>query len=257
MTIQVAPCSWELAACEDCESNYPAEQWELAREAATTYLWNWTSKRYGMCEQIVRPCREECYFKSPGSGFSPYLRNGEWINAICGSCDGGCSCEALSSVLLPGPVDSITQILLDGEVLPESSYAVVNHRHLIRTDGGMWPTCQALSEPAVEGDANGAWEVTYQRGTPVPAGGKIAAGQLACEIAKGLCGDKNCRLPQRVQEITRAGMSMTFLDGFESLERGNTGIWLVDSWIASVTRSPKRSRVYSPDLRPAQRITSP
>jgi hypothetical protein len=93
------------------------------------------------------------------------------------------------------------------------------------------------------------WSVTYQQGKPVPVGGQIAAGLLACELAKAACGDKSCGLPQRVQSITRQGVTVAVLDAFDDIDTGHTGIWLIDSWVASVTKRPRRWRVLSPDRR--------
>lgn len=263
-SIRTAPCEWPLAErqCSTLEGlEYGLD--DDVREAATALLWNWTGRVFGLCELSVRPCRSDCAAStyegwagnvSPtglGAPFQPVLVGGEWLNVACGRCRARCGCSAISDVRLPGPIDSVTKVLLDGEELSAAAYRVDNRTRVVRTDGERWPVCQDLDQPTSE---VGTWEITYKRGTPVPKGGEIAAAVLACEMAKAVEG-RDCDLPERVTSVTREGVSMTILDTFEGLEAGRTGLWLVDSWIASVTKTPRRSRVLSPDTLPARART--
>jgi hypothetical protein len=101
------------------------------------------------------------------------------------------------------------------------------------------------------------WQVSYTKGTPVPEGGQVAAGVLACELAKGATNDRTCQLPQRVQTIARQGVTVQLLDSFDDVEKGRTGIWLVDSWVASVTQPKRGGSVYSVDIpNPRHRTTT-
>ena len=262
-SIRTAPCDWPLAerACPALEElEYGLD--EDVREAATAYLWEWTHRAYGLCELTVRPCRQDCpegdttYLgaagvptpRGPNAAFHPVLVNGDWLNLSCGRCRGGCGCDALSQVRLPGPIDSVTKVLVDGVELQAAAYRVDNRTRVARTDGERWPVCQDLGKPTSE---PGTWAITYLRGTPVPKGGEIAAAVLACEMAKALEG-RECELPERVANVVREGVSMTILDAFEGLEAGRTGLWLVDSWVASVTKTRRRARVLSPDTLPAR-----
>jgi hypothetical protein len=138
-------------------------------------------------------------------------------------------------------------VQIDGEVLDPSAYRVDNGRLLVRQDGGRWPTCQDMGAALGEDDT---WGITYDKGYPVPAGGQIAAGLLANELAKAACNDRSCGLPQRVQTVTRQGVTIAVLDAFDDIDEGHTGIWLIDSWVASVVRRPRRMRVLSPDRMP-------
>lgn len=138
-----------------------------------------------------------------------------------------------------------------------ATYRVDNYRYLVRVDGGDWPVCQNMvSNPDTDTDT---FEVTYNIGTAVPAGGQMAAGVLACQMAKAACGGAGCVLPQRLQTITRQGVTMTLLDSYNSLyENGTTGIFIVDSWVSSINASNKRAgmRVASPDTWRTRRTTS-
>src|SRR5699024_472918 len=139
-------------------------------------------------------------------------------------------------------------VRIDGNVLPDSAYRVDYGNILIRTDGQTWPAVQdMLADPS---ELN-TFEVTYKRGIEVPAGGQFAAGVLACELAKAYCGDQTCELPKRVQTVTRQGVTVGFMDQFEGLEEGKTGIWSIDSWIASVNRVGTFASVMSPAVQAA------
>ena len=236
---------------------------------ASEMLWAWTGRVFGVCPVEVRPCRGDCAgasarstFGGPiaassglgtsgGAPWSPVLIGGEWFNVSCGSCLGaGCACdeEGPAAIRLPGPVVEVDAVIVDGVTLDPSAYSVDRRSILRRLDGGTWPTCQRLDLPAGE---PGTWVVEYARGVAVPVGGQIAAGLLACELAKAMCGDSTCQLPRRVTSVTRQGVSIgAVLDPFEDLRDGRTGIWAIDSWVASVNApAPRASRVLSPDLR--------
>lgn len=267
MSVQTAPCRWpaDFTDCADLTTIEGSGDPEMYVGAATEYLWNWTGRRYGLCDVTVRPCRQDCTTAGMstffGNGpvwpnaapFTPVIINGGWYNLSCGRCGDVCGCGHIEQLQLPGPIYSIDSITIDGEVLPSGNYRVDNDKWLVRTDDGSWPSCQDLSADVGEEDT---FEIVYRKGVPVPVGGQIAAGVLATELAKALCNDGTCQLPQRVQSITRQGVTIAMLDAFDDVEKGHTGIWVVDSWIASIMKSPKPSRVISPDLHAKVRRTT-
>ena len=247
-------CEWAVSyeQCSDTAAlNSGSIDKSRVEEMATEFLWNVTGRRFGLCDVSVRPCREECGGDLPSvtnGVLRPALIGGEWYNLSCGSCGPakGCSCRrGMESVALPGPIHSIIEVVVDGVLVPETAYRVEDKRILVRTDGKVWPNCQNLAVPADQPDT---WEVRYRRGTAVPTGGMMAAGVLAAEMAKALCNDSGCQLPQRVQSITRQGVTVAVLDTFEGLSDGKTGLWIVDSWVTSVTTTYSPSGVYSPDI---------
>jgi hypothetical protein len=255
-----SPCEWPVtfsgcavpetwtALGEEGQADYIA--------AATEFLWRWTGQVLGLCEVTVRPCRIDLSEPSTFEGRGPYghgttapwrpvLVQGKWFNIGCGSCGfNDCGCDGPTVIRLPGPVDSVTTVTIDGDVLDPSAYRVEGNR-LIRQDGDVWPFAQNLSLPDSE---VGTWSVVYDRGTPVPIGGQIAAGVLAIELFKAACDDTSCGLPKRFQSITRQGVTVAMLDSFDDIDKGHTGIYLIDSWVASVTQTPRRAAVFSPDL---------
>lgn len=257
------------AAASGCSAldDLSPEQAAAFERMAGELLWEWTDRIYGTCEVVARPCRSRCGSALrwrntfwgrgpyPWDGISagswvPLLIGGEWFNVGCG-CAGMCSCaeEGPSALLLPGPIASVTSVRIDGVVLDPAEYRVADGRLLVRADGSPWPSCQNLLAPASE---LGTFEVTYRRGTEVPVGGRVAAGVLACELAKAACQDDTCQLPQRVQTVTRQGLTVGIVDAFQGLNEARTGIWLIDSWTSSVrlgTAKPMAG-VRSPDYRP-------
>lgn len=262
-------CTWPVsyASCGTCVPLDGMEEAEKAafEQMATEYLWNWTGRSIGTCPAVVRPCGSRCSdyvstFEGRGpyghvGTWSPVLVGGSWYNIRCGSCGYDCRCDGgAASLMLPGPIASVEQVTIDGVVLAPENYRVDNHRFLVRTDGERWPVCQDMSMPVTEPDT---FEVQYSQGSAVPIGGMLAAGVLACELAKAACRDGSCQLPQRIQSITRQGVTVAVLDSFDDIDTGHTGIWVIDSWVASVTKPRRRGRVYSPDIpRPAMRSTS-
>lgn len=263
--MQTSPCNWEVSydsvACAETLENVEDEVRERFENMATSLLWNWTGRVFGVCDEIIRPCYvpqgyRPSTFEGMGPhsvvgrfGWLPVYIDGGWSEVQCGIClTAACACEpsARVSIHLPGPAVEITEILIDGEILSSSAYRLDRGRWLIRTDGEAWPHAQDLVKNTSEA---GTWSVEYQRGIPVPIGGQSAAGTLACELYRAAQSDPNCGLPMRLQTATREGVSIAVLDSFEDLKDGKTGLWIVDSWVASVNSPRPYVGVASPDTR--------
>lgn len=291
-SFRTEPCNWPIVYCGDaaesgasglelCSSlaSLTPQMAAIVERAAISYLWNWTRRQFGTCPVTIRPCRDQCnslwttyrgrgwpttnlpWFEGSPGPLNPALIGGQWYNLPCG---GGCpqddcSCSYVPTVDLEvGPVASITEVRIDGVVLDPSKYRLDNYRYLVRTDGGDWPVCQDMTrDPLTQSDT---FQVTYEIGVEVPAGGELAAGVLACQMAKAACNDKSCQLPQRIQQMTRQQVQVTVLDNYSTMyQYGTTGIWIVDSWVSSIMASNRQTgmRVASPDVRPVRRTTSP
>lgn len=114
----------------------------------------------------------------------------------------------------------------------------------------------------VYGSPNASWsssnvEVTYSYGTQPPSAGRSAARILAMEFVKMFEGDESCALPQRVMNVTRQGVTYTFLDDQSYIDELKTGIYAVDLFLKTTNpdKARARSRVFSPDVPRARRIT--
>lgn len=265
-----APCldSWLFDPfCCDCvpteEDRTPEQEalFQKLRGVAAEVLWRASGRRYGLCSVKVRPCRTKCqettYQASGVSGplWTPTLINGKWTNCR-GTCNcpcGDCCSAGCYEVTLPGPVHDVTEVVIDGVVLPTDSYRVDDHRKLIRLYGdapgerACWPACQDMA--LADGEV-GTWSVTYQVGIPLSSGGQYAFSVYLCELWK-LCTGQRCRLPLNAEGVFRQGVNIDFSDANIDLLSGmRTGIPEVDTWLAGVNpdRLRQPSQVYSPDF---------
>lgn len=220
------PCAvWDPIYCCTWPTGATVAVTGYALEAATEILWAESGRQFGLCERTIRPCRRDCFDRGGwyewASGVTtdmwprPYLYQGNWFNLTCGSCPGSCSCVGLEEAVLPGPVYAVTQVLLNGSIMASGSYRVDEDRILVRTDGGMWPFCQDMTQ---DDDGVDAWAVTAQFGVPVPVSGRQAVGELACEIARACLGQE-CRLPANVQTAARQGVTIEFGDPNDIAQR--------------------------------------
>ena len=132
---------------------------------------------------------------------------------------------------------------LDGEIIDPSKYYLADHSTLIGVSGANWFSSRV--------------EVTYTYGSPPPTAGRAAARVLATELVKLYEGDDTCALPQRVTSISRQGVSYTLLDSQDFIDELRTGIYAIDLFLktANPDKARARSRVFSPDIPRARRIT--
>jgi hypothetical protein len=239
---------------------YTESQQASALSMATTVMWAATGRRFGPCELTIRPCQQrgwaEAYRAYPvwwaGGGGNwagplPYLYNGTWFNG-CG-CGSGCCCRPRCQIMLDGPVASIEEVLVHGEVVPSTEYRVDVQEGaywLVKMSDGCWPTCQDMDELA-----NGAhaFAVTYTRGVAVPLSVLWATAMLACEMGKAIVGAA-CALPQRLSSLTRQGVTADFIQTELDISTFQTGINEVDMIIRAVNPSQRYSPplILSPDL---------
>lgn len=193
-----ATCEWDVdMSCfpNDIDLQEHGDKVRAAIDTATQTLWAFTGRQFGQCEVEYVPDVSLC------RPCTPTLFRGEWYNIDPGSPS---SCLA---VFLPGPVAEIISVVDErGEDLSAK-----------QASWGM----EVMGNPAV---------VRYVRGLPVPPGGALAVGRLASQVYLQCVGDKRCRLPQNVTQVTRQGVSASF----EPPEPGKTGLTDVDLWVSSV-----------------------
>lgn len=220
-------------------------------QVATDVLFNLTGRQWpGVCSETIRPCG----IRSGRGGTRPrsygdHHYRGDW----CG-CNRprSCGCRRLPEFRLPNyPVIEVTEVKIDGAVLPGSEYRVDDWRYLVRLpdaddvrDG--WPCCQDLALADTEDDT---WSVAYSWGADPPQGGVVAAAALGCQLAlacnpEAVAGGQ-CRLASNVQSVVRQGVSMEFgivMDPTALFTDGRTGLPEVDLWVASVNHGRLRRR---------------
>lgn len=228
-----------------CASVGTPEQRARAIAVATELLYVASGRRFACHVDVVRPQQTNA---ACGCGASlveraAAVRDG-W--PACG-CGGG-------EIVLPGPVSEIVAVTVDGAVLDAGAYTLFDNRRLVRIDGNAWPCCQNLSLPA---GAVGTWQIEYRHGTQPPVSGLSAAIELACETARFLAGDTNCRLPRRLQTVTRQNVTVAVTDTQDFLDKGRIGLPLADyflTYFGAPSRTGRRARIASPDT---VRLSSP
>lgn len=244
-------CGWPIVVPAEHQTVWDAatpEQQQYATLLAGRVLWTLTGQVFGVCSETVRPCFQP---QQPGSlyrGFWPAASVTPGASGPCG-CSEGCRDIGYDRVALPGPVDAVDEVLIDGVVVDPDGWRVQDRRWVHRVDGKWWPTHQDLH---ARDDEVGAFTIRYQRGIPVPAEGQYAGGLLAAEFLAGMTGGA-CRLPAGATSVSRQGISIELADIREWFTQGVTGIEVVDLWIMSTnpSRSKRPARVTSPDRRNA------
>lgn len=238
----------DLGCCPNWD-DYTPEQQQRALDLATGSLWALTGRKFGTFTVIARPCNAPLnpplYRTYPvnllnpwgtdgGAIWAPYIWNGEWHNAGCGGID---CCRYRCGLALDGPVVSVTEVSIDGEVLDSDAYVIDDGYILRRVDGDCWPLCSET------------FLVTYVIGTPVPDLANIALGDLACAYAAA-CVSGDCALPARMTSLTRQGISVDFTSPDQFPAMGLTNIATVDRIVAQLNPHGQMAPplVTSPDM---------
>jgi hypothetical protein len=190
----------------------------------------------GVCDRTVRPdlgAGTVWWCESPGRWSS---LTGRW-----GRGEG-------REMRIPGPVHTVTEIVIDGAILAESAYVQQGANAVIRVDGSTWPTGQDLSRdpdtvPAspLPAGTPPAWEVRYEWGAAPPPSGETAFKSLACEIAAAALG-KPCKLPWAgaAATVVRRGVSVNYQSVADKLATGKVGLADVDLWLTAARGGPWR-----------------
>lgn len=101
-------------------------------------------------------------------------------------------------------------------------------------------------------------EIDYEWGLDVlPKLLENAIAVYSAEILLAANGSNECRLPERVTNVTRNGMSWTLLDPQDFLADGRTGIYEVDLALRAYnpSKAKARARVFTSANPPAKRRT--
>lgn len=204
----------------------------------------------GNCPVTVRPCIGSCagvesaWLTQPTPFLVPFIRDGRWYNS-CGCRPAGCSCSALTSIILPGPIGTIDEVKVDGQTIVKGvHYRVDDNSELVRLSGPEWPTCQDMTLADTE---VGTISVTYTQGLAWDAGAAFIAGKLAQQYLNACNGDE-CQLPSSITTLVRNGV--TFELGDTVFPNNKTGIPEVDLWVDHLNPYGRRvmSGLFSPDV---------
>ena len=263
------PDGWTVtnfAGCSDTWTSLSPDQQALALRLAAFTVYSLTGRQFGTVTLTLRPCNAPLlpplyqvypvnlinpWGTDEGNSYYPvYIQNGVWHNA---GCRGINCCGATCEVELPRTV-SISAVSVDGATVDPSAYRIDDAHWLVRTDGACWPQCQDFDKNS----GTNVFLITGVFGRLVPLEALDAAAQLACEIGKAIKGQP-CRLPQRMQSLSRQGVSVQFPSVNSYLDRGLTGLNEVDQLVVQFNpgRLAQRPIVVSPDISPVRVTTWP
>jgi hypothetical protein len=231
---------------------HSATEWCTYLELATDVLWALTGRRWRgqnlTAEVVLRPEPPRAgeaggwpWSKSWGccpcfDGVGPY--------GLLWRGDPGTHYEP-TSIRLPHPdVTEVVMVAVDD--VPYLDWRL-DGSWLTNTGCTGWSTCRDRTL------------VTYRYGHLPPPAGRLACIELAVEFGRSSSTqpDRPCKLPQRLQSVSRQGITYAALDDMEFLSQGLTGLYACDLWIRSVNPygRPAAGSVWSPDLPRARRAT--
>lgn len=185
-------CTPPILAMEcDCAVDAPDGPTLLNFLIAGTELVNgMLNANYGACPVVLRPCGVNCRCAHHSWTPVPSSDGLHVLNVDCSSRRGPCGCDNRDRIDLgPWAAWRVTQVDVEGSVLPASDWWVENSRWLVRRDG-TWPVCQdaAITNPADPG----YFGVTLEWGpVEVPKLVELAISEATCRLLKN-CLEKEC-----------------------------------------------------------------
>ncbi len=244
---------------------------QFAAEASMT-LYELSGHRFsGLSQPVtVRPCNNRCgcwgaWTGVPWSYWALSWTYMPWSGVWNSRQGDSCGCEPMSRVKLSGyPVREITQVKINGEVLPAEdddgnpNYRLDGFKWLTRMRNPansdsirLWPGCQRMD---LDDDQQGTFSVTYRHGVDPPPLGISAAAELACQLALSYLQHEDCELPATAVSVNRQGVSVQ-LNPFVNWGQGANGSWQtglpkVDLFLSTYNREgmTRPPAVWSPDI---------
>jgi hypothetical protein len=226
---------------------------------ASEIIYNMTGRQFaGTQNAKVRPwvpCT--CGWWYGYAGYPGYAATYPILPGYPWGAGSGCCCFPPRINLGFWPVTTINQIWYNGQAQPLTDFHLDNYRWLVRNDGLRFPgysnNMYAEKGGPLDNVNDGfVFEVDLDYGVEVPRLIKRATRELACSLLNEcLCADdKSCKTPDRVNNISRQGVSISLIDPLDILREGGTGIYAVDLAIRTYNPSKLQSPsfVWAPDL---------
>lgn len=182
-----------------------------AIEDASTVLYYLTGRQFaGTCTATVRP------------------------NCLKGSCWCGCTPHQVN--LGVWPVTELISVTYQGVTYEGTDATNLFHindwHYLARNDGDRF---LSGNQWALTGGPHDnlspdgfVFEATVEHGIKIPRLLTRAAKALACQFIEACCDGDECKLPTRVTQVVRSGISMDIASVTDLLKDGRTGIYAVD-----------------------------
>lgn len=181
-----------------------------------------TTEEY-LCLRQVGGCWQLGWGDDWRSHPSPAGDGATWLNH---SCRRGCDCGAGRRIRLPyAPVVDVESLTVGDALIPEENYRIAGDYLYLCDDAPDADVCF----DACTGDG---LLVAWTWGQAPPPEGVTAACVFACEMYKS-CSGEACLLPKRTRTVSRPGISYEKLDPMDFLDKGRTGIYEVDVFLAA------------------------
>ena len=250
------------------EEDFPQSRLEIVQDVdvawmiacASEALYILSGRKYRQGRSVVRPCaisssygtQSYLYPYSSMSGYGAawgFAAGWSWTAVGMGWWQNG---QDLSELLLQGPVRKINQVMVDGQSLggwppTNPNFTLYEGRRLVRNanlTGGIaassaWPWNQQLQLPLTQ---PGTFAVDYEWGYRVPEGGRLAAVELAINLALAVSGDDDTKLPSRVLSVNTQGLTVAVGDPLIFIREDLTGLPICDMWLNQVNPAKLRRR---------------
>lgn len=195
---------------------------------------------HGICQVTVRPVGSNACYLDPWR--TSYGWNWGWDPLAYGTGPWWLQ----GTVPLRGPNTDIVDVHIDGALLADSDYGLVNDRYLQRLNGNTWPTANDIT---LDDTQPGTWSITYKFGRAPDWLTKQATLELACELAREYSNQDN-HLPPGVTNAVIQGATVSLPDRADALAQGvNEGIPMVSRFLGVYAPEGQvRSGVWSPEL---------
>lgn len=198
---------WDIEPLMTCDVEGVVQaKIDRAVEQAVTFVNDVTCGRFsGPCSVVVRPhlacSRTTCTCHASW----PRLDLQHWVS---------------------GPIVAVSEVTIDGEVLPTSNYHLWHHRYLSPldpADGSANPLYPWPRQNMRRLSGDGVWTITLTHGEGPPPLLLQATADLASQLLDFCCG-RDCDLPDNAASISRQGVSVSL----QARQEGKVGINRID-----------------------------
>jgi hypothetical protein len=161
-----------------------------------------------------------------------------------------CVCCGLDGIPLPGEDPVVTQVKIDGDVIPANEYALHRTRvgwNLVRIGPldppAGWPQWQRLWRADTETET---FSVTFTSGVHIDWIAEEAALELVCDFASS--DDRKARVIPGARGVNQGGVSIQLSERAERLRNGDAGPAVLRFLHAYGVQGFQRTLVWAPEL---------
>jgi hypothetical protein len=218
-----------------CDCDLPDDEDVIDRvlDGASDFLSYLAGMPLGRCTAVYRPCHDR-----------------RWGHCL------PCGCCGLIGIHLPGAAPSVTEVKIDGAIIPTSQYVTMvepmAHRYVLERvdsngDSIWWPRSQKITRAPTATDT---FQITVESGLEVDAMMSTAAGEIACDTFKWIL-NQDSLLPAGVASVIAGGVVASyfrFSDPTDQTTLNLAGLTMVQRFLQTVPGKPSGAEIISPEL---------